>query len=113
MKIHAKKLYIIGGIIGSFFLLGVVTGVVRADNTIGDLQAQRDLLVTRMQQARDEYATIAEQKKNAQEYCSIATQKADEMKRLQELNASRQKEIDLIIQKIETLTSPKVIPLSK
>jgi hypothetical protein len=85
-----------------FFYLGMM---VRADNSIGDLQDSKSMILLRIEQTKAEYSKIAAERADAQEWCNIALQKGEEMGRLNALNEARRKEISLIDQKLSSLTA--------
>lgn len=83
-----------------FFWIGLIA---KADNTIGDLQDSKSMLLLRIEQTKAEYSALAAERSNAVEWCNIANQKGEEMSRLNALNESRRTEIQLIDQKLSSL----------
>ena len=85
-----------------FFWFGMK---VRADNTVGDLQAQAALLELRIEQTKAEYQAIAAERAEVQRACNMMDEKTRQMTTLNTMNDSRRDEIKLIDQKIASLTA--------
>jgi SMC interacting uncharacterized protein involved in chromosome segregation len=89
-------------LVAAFFLL-VLSASAFTDQT-KELKDQIKLLELRISQAQQEWVIVAQQKVEAQRACNVVAEKENQLKRLNQLNNARRGEIELLQQKIRSLT---------
>lgn len=102
---HMKKLYIISGIVGTFLVLGIITGVVQArTDTKAVLQNKVTFLTERIAESTQEIEQLRSEYDEYERYMKMREYVAKQIKSIEETIANRQAELSIINSQLDFLT---------
>lgn len=102
---HMKKLYIISGIVGTFLVLGIITGVVQArTDTKAVLQNKVAFLTQRIAESTQEIDQLRSEYDEYERYLKMREYVAKQIKSIEETIANREAELSIINSQLDFLT---------